>query len=125
MKMTATYVPSDNVSLLRESATIAVSQRARALKALDRIDRWFPGAAGKCREIQVRLRGHPMHASMMGMITRTGPLSRRSLGAIHFAGTDGVGGVSEFATALESGRDAAGRAIASLDEAARGRHRLG
>jgi aspartate aminotransferase len=31
--MTATYVPSGNVSLIRESATIAVSQRARALKA--------------------------------------------------------------------------------------------
>lgn len=36
MNMTATYMPSDNVSLLRESATIAVSQRARALKAAGR-----------------------------------------------------------------------------------------
>jgi aspartate aminotransferase len=34
--MTATYLPSDNVSLIRESATIAVSQRARALKAQGR-----------------------------------------------------------------------------------------
>lgn len=34
--MTATYVPSDNVARLRESATIAVSQRARALKAQGR-----------------------------------------------------------------------------------------
>lgn len=34
--MTATFVPSDNVARLRESATIAVSQRARALKAQGR-----------------------------------------------------------------------------------------
>lgn len=34
--MTATFVPSDNVAQLRESATIAVSQRARALKAQGR-----------------------------------------------------------------------------------------
>jgi flavin-dependent amine oxidoreductase len=95
--------------------------RARALQALDRIDRWFPGAAGRCREIQVRLRGHPMHASMMGMITRTGPRSRRSLGPIHFAGTDGIGGVSELATALQSGREAAGHALISLDQSARRR----
>lgn len=117
------YMPQrreDRVLLLEESEV-----RARALKALDRIDRWFPGAAGKCREIRVRLRGHPMHASMVGMITRTGPRSRQSLGAIHFAGTDGVGGVSEFAAALQSGREAAGRAIASLDAAARRRARLG
>jgi monoamine oxidase len=113
------YMPQrreDRALMLDESEV-----RARALKALDRIDRWFPGAAGRCREIQVRLRGHPMHASMMGMITRTAPLSRRSLGAIHFAGTDGVGGASEFATAYESGRDAAARAIASLDAGARRR----
>ncbi|HSA56924.1 MAG TPA: pyridoxal phosphate-dependent aminotransferase [Gemmatimonadaceae bacterium] len=36
MTISATYVPSDNVSQLRESATIAVSQRARALKAQGR-----------------------------------------------------------------------------------------
>ncbi|HZN04593.1 MAG TPA: FAD-dependent oxidoreductase [Candidatus Polarisedimenticolia bacterium] len=117
------YMPQrreDRALLLEESEV-----RASALQALDRIDRWFPGAAGRCREIQVRLRGHPMHASMCGMITRTGPLSRQSLGAIHFAGTDGVGGVSEFAAALESGREAAGRAIASLDAATRRHHRLG
>jgi hypothetical protein len=115
------YMPQrreDRVLLLEESEV-----RARALKALDRIDRWFPGAAGRCREIQVRLRGHPMHASMCGMITRLGPVSRRSLGAIHFAGTDGMGGVSEFATALESGRGAAKLAIASLDAVARRRAR--
>jgi monoamine oxidase len=92
--------------------------RARALLALDHIDRWFPGAKKRCREIRVRLRGHPMHASMCGMITRFGPLSQRSLGAIHFSGTDGAGGVSEFATALSSGRAAAAKAIASLDRAA-------
>jgi monoamine oxidase len=117
------YMPQrreDRALMLEESEV-----RARALKALDRIDRWFPGAAGRCREIQVRLRGHPMHASMCGMITRTGPLSRRSLGAIHFAGTDGMGGVSEFATALESGREAAALAVASLDAGARRRARLG
>ena len=117
------YMPQrrEDRALLLEEAEV----RARALGALDRIDRWFPGAAARCREIRVRLRGHPMHASMVGMITRTGPLSRRSLGAIHFAGTDGVGGVSELATALESGREAAGRAIASLDAASRRRGRLG
>jgi hypothetical protein len=95
--------------------------RTRALQALDHIDRWFPGALKRCREIQVRLRGHPMHASMCGMLTRYGPLSQRSLGAIHFSGTDGAGGVSEFATALSSGRAAAAKAIASLDAAARRR----
>jgi hypothetical protein len=113
------YMPQrreDRVLMLDEAEV-----RARALKALDRIDRWFPGAAGRCREIQVRLRGHPMHASMMGMITRNGPLSRRSLGAIHFAGTDGMVGVSEFATALQSGREAAANAVATLDAIARRR----
>jgi hypothetical protein len=117
------YMPQrreDRVLMLDESEV-----RARALQALDRIDRWFPGAAGRCREIQVRLRGHPMHASMRGMITRTGPMSRRSLHAVHFAGTDGVGGVSEFAAALASGREAAGRAIASLDDSARRRRAVG
>jgi hypothetical protein len=117
------YMPlarEDRALLLDESQV-----RARALLALDRIDRWFPGAAGRCREIQVRLRGHPMHASMMGMITRTGPRSRRSLGPIHFAGTDGIGGVSELATALQSGREAAGRALISLDASARRRARQG
>jgi phytoene dehydrogenase-like protein len=115
------YMPQrreDRVLMLDESEV-----RARALKALDRIDRWFPGAAGRCREIQVRLRGHPMHASMMGMITRNGPRSRRSLGAVHFAGTDGIGGVSEFATALQSGREAAANAVATLDAVARRRAR--
>jgi hypothetical protein len=95
--------------------------RARALLALDHIDRWFPGAGKRCREIRVRLRGHPMHASLCGMITRYGPLSQRPLGAILFSGTDGAGGVSEFATALTSGRAAAAKAIASLDAAARRR----
>jgi hypothetical protein len=117
------YMPQrreDRVLMLDESEV-----RSRALQALDRIDRWFPGAAGRCREIQVRLRGHPMHASMCGMITRLGPLSCRSLHAVHFAGTDGVGGVSEFAAALASGREAAGRAIASLDDAARRRRAVG
>jgi hypothetical protein len=95
--------------------------RARALLALDHIDRWFPGAKKRCREIRVRLRGHPMHASMCGMITHYGPLSQRSLGAIHFSGTDGAGGVSEFATALSSGRAAAAMAIVSLDAGARRR----
>ena len=113
------YMPleSEDRALLLDESEV----RSRALRALDRIDRWFPGAAGRCREIQVRLRGHPMHASMCGMITRTGPQSRQSLGAIHFAGTDGVGGVSELATALESGRAAAALAIASLDTGARRR----
>jgi phytoene dehydrogenase-like protein len=95
--------------------------RGLAFAALDRLDRWFPGAARKCREIRVRLRGHPMHFSAQGMITRWGPASRRSFGAIHFAGTDGMGDVSELSTALQSGREAAERAIASLD--ARARHR--
>jgi len=95
--------------------------RGMAFAALDRLDRWFPGALRKCREIRVRLRGHPMHFSAQGMITRWGPASRRSLGAIHFAGTDGMGDVSELSTALQSGRDAARRAIASLDARARRR----
>lgn len=95
--------------------------RKRAFAALDGIDRWFPGAAAKCREIAVRLRGHPMHLSTCGMITRIGPIARRSLGAIHFAGTDGIGNVSDLASALESGRAAARLARASLDVMARRR----
>src|SRR5258705_11208213 len=95
--------------------------RGMAFAALDRLDRWFPGAARKCGEIRVRLRGHPMHFSAPGMITRWGPASRRSLGAIHFAGTDGMGDVSELSTALHTGRDPAGKAIASLTGRARGR----
>ncbi|HYV86060.1 MAG TPA: FAD-dependent oxidoreductase [Patescibacteria group bacterium] len=109
-------VEQDRYRLLDEDEV-----RGMALAALDRIDRWFPGAARKCGEIRVRLRGHPMHFSAPGMITRWGPASRRSLGAIHFAGTDGIGDVSEFSTALQSGRDAAGKAIASLDARARRR----
>ena len=110
------YMPQleeDRVLLLDEAEV-----RAKVLKALDRVDRWFPGAARKCREIQVRLRGHPMFMATCGMLTRTAPLAARSLGAIHFAGTDGVGGVSEYAEALASGRAAARKAIASLDAAA-------
>jgi len=95
--------------------------KKRAFAALDGIDRWFPGAAAKCREIAIRLRGHPMHLSTCGMITRIGPAARRSLGAIHFAGTDGIGNVSDLATALESGRAAAKLARASIDAAARRR----
>ncbi|HZM68965.1 MAG TPA: FAD-dependent oxidoreductase [Candidatus Cryosericum sp.] len=113
------YMPQkeeDRVLLLDEDEA-----RRMALQALARLDRWFPGAADKCREIQVRLRGHPMYLSTCGMLTRTAPLARRSLGAVHFAGTDGVGGVSEYATALSSGREAAGLALAALDAAARRR----
>ncbi len=95
--------------------------RSQAMKALDRIDRWFPGAAGKCREIRIRLRGHPMYLATCGMITRWAPLARRSLGPIHFAGTDSLGEVSDFAGALATGRKAAVAALASLDESARRR----
>jgi monoamine oxidase len=95
--------------------------RALALRALERIDRWFPGAARRCREIQVRLRGHPMHASICGLITKWGPLARRSFGPIHFAGSDGLGQVSELAGALQTGREAAATARDSLDAAARRR----
>jgi len=113
------YMPQkeeDRALLLDEA-----EPRALALKALGRIDRWFPGAARRCREIQVRLRGHPMYMSTCGMLTRRAPLARRPLGPIHFAGTDGVGGVSEYATALSSGREAARQALASLGAAARRR----
>ncbi len=110
------YMPQleeDRQTFLEEAAV-----RRAALRALERIDRWFPGAARKCREIQVRLRGHPMHMSTCGLITRWGPLARRSLGPIHFAGTDGLGDVSDFAGALSTGREAARAARASLDAAA-------
>jgi hypothetical protein len=113
------YMPQleeDRERFLEEGAA-----RDLALAALERIDRWFPGAARKCREIRVRLRGHPMHVSTLGMLTRWGPLSRRSLGPIHFAGTDGRGAVSDLADALSSGREAAAAALASLDAAARRR----
>jgi hypothetical protein len=95
--------------------------RALALRALDRIDRWFPGARDKCRDIRVRLRGHPMHMSTIGLITRFGPLARRSFGSIHFAGTDGLGEVSDLSGALLTGRQAAAAARASLEIAARRR----
>jgi monoamine oxidase len=113
------YMPlkeADRAQLLDEAAS-----RAMALAALHRIDRVFPGAERKCREIRVRLRGHPMHFSTCGMITRWGPRSRQSLGAIHFACTDGVGDVSDLSTALSSGRQAARLALTSLDAAARRR----
>jgi hypothetical protein len=55
------------------------------------------------------------------MITRWGPRASRPLGAVHFAGTDGVGAVSDLATALQSARVAARAAIASLDGVARAR----
>jgi hypothetical protein len=99
--------------------------RRLALGALDRIDRWFPGAARKIAEIRVRLRGHPMHLSTCGLITRWGPLARRSYGSIHFAGTDGLGEVSDFAGALQTGREAAAAARRSLDTAARRRRGTG
>jgi protoporphyrinogen oxidase len=113
------YMPQkeEDRALLLDEAGV----RALALRALDRIDRWFPGAARRCREIQVRLRGHPMYLSTCGMLTRIAPLARRPLGAILFAGTDGAGGVSEYATALSSGREAARQALALLDAAARRR----
>ena len=95
--------------------------RAATLRALDRIDRWFPGAADKCREIHVRARGHPMFMALCGLMTRWGPVSCRPVGPIHFAGTDGKGGVSDFSEALQTGREAAAAARASLDAAARSR----
>jgi hypothetical protein len=113
------YMPQleeDRERFLEEGAA-----RDLALRALDRIDRWFPGAVQKCREIRVRLRGHPMHMSTIGMVTKWGPLSRRSFGAVHFAGTDAQSEVSDLAAALSSGRDAAAAALASLDAAARRR----
>ena len=113
------YMPQteEDRSLLQDEAAV----RALALRALDRIDRWFPGARGKCREIRVRLRGHPMHLSTRGLITRWGPLARRSFGPIHFAGTDGLGEVSDLAGALQTGREAAGAVRRSLEAAARRR----
>jgi protoporphyrinogen oxidase len=113
------YMPQqeeDRALLLDESEV-----KSLALKALGRIDRWFPGAIQRCREIHVRLRGHPMYLSTCGMLTRRAPLASRPFGPIHFAGTDGVGGVSEYATALSSGQEAARQALASLDAAARRR----
>jgi hypothetical protein len=106
-----------------DRATMLDEAEARhlALAALEAVDRWFPGAAGRCREIRAHLRGHPMHISSCGMITRWGPRASRSLGTIHFAGTDGVGAVSDMATSLQSARVAARAAIASLDAAARAR----
>jgi hypothetical protein len=53
------------------------------------------------------------------MITKWGPRGSRSLGAIHFTGTDGVGAVADMATSLQSARVAARAAIASLEAAAR------
>ena len=85
------------------------------------LDRWFHGAAGKCREIQVRLRGHAMHLATCGLVTPWGPLARRPFGAIHFAGTDGQGEVSDLAGAVETGRQAAQAARTSVDAAARRR----
>ena len=113
------YMPlteADRAAMLDEAEA-----RRLALLALEAVDRWFPGAAGRCREIRAHLRGHPMHLSACGMITRWGPRASRSLGAIHFAGTDGVGAVSDMATSLSSARVAARAAIASLDAAARAR----
>jgi hypothetical protein len=113
------YMPlreADRAHLLDDAGA-----RAMALAALGQIDRWFPGAERKCREIRVRLRGHPMHLSTCGMITRLGPKSRQSLGPIHFACADGMGDVSDLSNALSSGRQAARLALASLDAAARRR----
>jgi Flavin containing amine oxidoreductase len=111
------YMPQfeENRDLLLDEERV----RALALKALQRIDRWFPGAAAKCREIGVRLRGHPMHLAACGMITKWAPLARRAFGPIHFAGTDIQGEVSDFGGALETGRRAAQAAIDSLDAAHR------
>jgi monoamine oxidase len=95
--------------------------RAAALRAVDRIDRWFPGAADKCREIHVRARGHPMFMGLCGLMTRWGPVSCRPHGPIHFAGSDGAGGVSDLSEAIATGRAAAAMARASLDAAARAR----
>ena len=113
------YMPMtepDRAAMLDEAEA-----RRLVLAALESVDRWFPGAAGRCREIRAHLRGHPMHISSCGMITRWGPRASRSLGGIHFAGTDGVGGVSDMATSLQSARVAARAAIASLDAASRAR----
>jgi len=113
------YMPmtgDDRAAMLDEA-----EPRRLALAALEAVDRWFPGAAGRCREIRAHLRGHPMHISSCGMITKWGPRASRSLGAIHFAGTDGVGEVADMATSLRSARTAARAAIASLDAAARAR----
>jgi flavin-dependent amine oxidoreductase len=111
------YMPQfeENRDLLLDEERV----RALALRALQRIDRWFPGAAAKCREIRVRLRGHPMHLAACGMITKWAPLARRSFGPIHFAGTDIQGEVSDFGGALETGRRAAQSAIDSVDAAHR------
>jgi hypothetical protein len=106
----------DRVTVLDEEEV-----RRRSLAALEAMDRVWPGAVSRCREIRAHLRGHPMHLSMCGMITRWGPLSSRSLGPIHFAGTDGIGQVADLATSLQSARAAARAAIASLDAAARAR----
>lgn len=113
------YMPlaeADRATMLDEAEA-----RRLALAALESVDHWFPGAAGRCREIRAHLRGHPMHLSSCGMITKWGPRASRSLGAIHFAGTDGVGAVSDLATALQSARVAARASLDSLDAAARGR----
>jgi hypothetical protein len=113
------YMPQleeDRHRLLDEPAV-----RALARRALDRIERWFPGARARCREIHVHLRGHPMHMATCGLITRWGPLARRPFGPIHFAGTDGLGEVSDLAGAVATGREAAAAALATLDAAARRR----
>ena len=114
------YMPlreEDRLSVLEEDDV-----RRRSLAALEAMDRFWPGAVTRCREIRAHLRGHPMHLSMCGMITKWGPLASRSLGPIHFAGTDGIGQVADLATSLQSARAAARAAVASLDAAA---HRRG
>ena len=83
-------------------------------KVVDQLDEWFPGARRKTLEIRIYRRGHPMHVSAPGVLTKLAPLLARPCGRILFANTDSLGGVSDFESAAIAAKKAAKAAEALI-----------
>jgi phytoene dehydrogenase-like protein len=75
-------------------------------RVVDQLDEWFPGARKKTLEIRIYRRGHAMHISAPGVLTKLAPLLARPYGRILFANTDSLGGVSDFDSAARAARNA-------------------
>jgi len=83
-------------------------------KVVDQLDGWFPGARKKTLEVRIYRRGHAMHVSAPGVLTKLAPLLARPFGHILFANTDSLGGVSDFESAAVAAQKAAKAAEALI-----------
>jgi len=103
------YVPLPEAK--RESIQADEYVRRIGQDVVDQLDEWFPGARKKTLEIRIYRRGHPMHVSAPGVLTKLAPLLARPFGHILFANTDTIGNVSDFESAATVAKKTAKAAV--------------